>query len=235
MASKGFVDKSFLSFHRFVHRMLANYRRILCTKLPKCRPQPLSVPSLDGISEKTLVIDMEEWLLRSNSTFPYFMLVALEGGGFLRGLCLLFLYSFIQFLNEELMLRVMVMVCFFGLKVDGFKLDRAVLPKYFLEEVALEGFEVLRRGLKEAKGVVCVSRRMPRVMVDFFLRDYMEVKEVVGREIGMKYGFFTGALMDWDDKNLVDKLEAIGGDVMAFGSSFGKDIQLQNHLFSVSI
>ncbi|KAF3332926.1 putative glycerol-3-phosphate acyltransferase 3 [Carex littledalei] len=125
---------------------------------------------------------MEEWLLKSNTTFHYFMLVALEGG--------------------DLMIRVMVMVCFCGMKVDGFRLGRAILPKYFLENVALEGFEVLRKGLKEAKGVVCVSRRMPRVMVDGFLRDYMGVKDVVGIEIGIKFGFFTGVSRDWDEQKL---------------------------------
>ncbi|XP_078149010.1 putative glycerol-3-phosphate acyltransferase 3 [Carex rostrata] len=231
MASKGFFSKSFLFFHRFLHRMLANYKRVLCTKLRKCRPQPPSLPSLDDISEKTLVIDIEEWLLKSNTTFHYFMLVALEGGGFFRGLVLLCIYPFLHFLNEELMVRVMVMVCFRGMKVDGFRLGRAILPKYFLENVALEGFEVLRKGLKEAKGVVCVSRRMPRVMVDGFLRDYMEVKEVVGIELGIRYGFFTGVSMDWDEQKLVNKLEAIGGDVMAFGSSFGMDSQQQDHPF----
>jgi glycerol-3-phosphate acyltransferase len=236
MASKDFL-KSFLFLHRFLRRKVANsklYRRTISTKLPKCPSQPASSPSFYDIANKTLVIDMDEWLLKSNSTFPYFMLVALEGGGFLRGFVLLFLYPFLQFFSEEVMLRVMVMVCFIGMKVDGFRLDRAILPKYFLENVALEGFEVLKKCLKEAKGVVCVSRRMPRVMVDGFLRDYMGVKEVVAREIGMKYGFFSGALMDWDDKKLVRKLEAIGGDVMAFGSCFAKDGLQKNHLFSVS-
>jgi glycerol-3-phosphate acyltransferase len=232
MASNDIL-KFFLFFHRWKFANSKLYRRTMSKKILTCSSQSASLPSFDDITNKTFVIDMDEWLLKSNSTFPYFMLVALEGGGFLRGFLLLFLYSFLQFFSEEVMLRVMVMVCFFGMKVDGFRLDRAILPKYFLENVALEGFEVLKKGLKEAKEVVCVSRRMPRVMVDGFLRDYMGVKEVAAREIGMKNGLFSGTLMDWDDKKLVRKLEAIGGDVMVFGSGFAKDSQQKSHLFSV--
>ncbi|KAJ1691615.1 hypothetical protein LUZ63_015770 [Rhynchospora breviuscula] len=234
MASKGFFTKSFLLYHRILHRNLSIgklYRRTMSANLPRYPSQSTSPPSFDDISNKTLVIDMDEWLLKSHSTFPYFMLVALEGGGYLRGLLLLFSYLFLySFASEELMLKVMVMFSFCGMKVDGFRLDRAVLPKYFLDNVGLEGFEVLKKGLKEAKGVVCVSRRVPRVMVDGFLRDYMGVKDIMGREIGMKYGFFSGVLMDWNEDKLAQKLEGVGGDVMAFGSCFGK--YSQQHPFT---
>lgn len=235
MAPKKFFSKSFLLFHPILYRRLMSgrlYRRSLSAKFPKFPPQPLSPPELDDISDKTLVIDMESWLLKSNSTFSFFMLVAMEGGSYLRGLLLLILYPFLLALDEGLRLRVMVMVCFFGMKVDWFKLDRAVLPKYFLENVTLEGFEVLRKGLEEAKAVVCVSRMMPRVMVDAFLKEYMGVKEVVGREIGVKYGYFSGVLMDLDEQELGKKLETIGGDVLEFGSSFGERVQQKNHPLS---
>ncbi|KAJ3694051.1 hypothetical protein LUZ60_009531 [Juncus effusus] len=244
MAQRSFFFKLFLSFYRFLYRKLSNgksYKRTASTKLPKCPPQYPSWLLFDNLSDKTLVIDIEGWLLKSNSTFNYFMLVALEGGGFLRGFLLLCLYPVLHFLSQELMLRVMIMICFFGLRVDGFKLDRAILPKYFLENVGLEGFEVLKKGLKEAKGVVCVSRVMPRIMVEAFMREYMGVEKVVGREIGVFWGYFNGVLMDWNENEFLGMLQPKGSvedylndDILGFGSSsFGKARQQKDHIFSL--
>ena len=55
-----------------------------------------SLTKLDDqvLQNKTLVFNVEETLLKSFSMFPYFMLVAFEGGGPLRALILLFLYPF---------------------------------------------------------------------------------------------------------------------------------------------
>ena len=63
--------------------------------------RPKTCPTLSDLSTKTLVFDVEGGLLRSFFAFPYFMLVALEAGGFLRGLLLLLLYSLVRCLDEE--------------------------------------------------------------------------------------------------------------------------------------
>jgi glycerol-3-phosphate acyltransferase len=61
---------------------------------------------------------VEGWLLMLPlSTFPYFMLVAVEAGSFLRGLLLLLIYPMILrclcLLGGDLYLKIMVMVsCF---------------------------------------------------------------------------------------------------------------------------
>ncbi|KAL5996122.1 hypothetical protein ACLOJK_026195 [Asimina triloba] len=60
---------------------------------------------------------------------------------------------------------------------------RAVLPKYFLEDVGLEGYEVLKRGGRR----VGVSE-LPRVMVERFLKDYMGVEVVLGRDLKVVCG-----------------------------------------------
>ncbi|URE02320.1 glycerol-3-phosphate acyltransferase [Musa troglodytarum] len=148
-------------------------------------------PSLEDLASQTVVCDVEGALLRTSSTFPYFMLVALEAGGFLRGLLLLLLHPLISCLGHEVGIRIMVMVCFFGLRKEDFRVGRAALPKFFLEQVGLEGFEVLRRGGRR----VCVSS-MPTVMVEGFLKEYLDVEVVLGRELKLLGGYYTGLMED---------------------------------------
>ncbi|KAL5999561.1 hypothetical protein ACLOJK_037846 [Asimina triloba] len=71
----------------------------------------------------------------------------------------------------------------FGYWKEGLMVGRAVLPKYFLEDVGLEGYEVLKRGGRR----VGVSE-LPRVMVEGFLKDYMGVEVVLGRDLKVVCG-----------------------------------------------
>ncbi|XP_008806743.1 probable glycerol-3-phosphate acyltransferase 3 [Phoenix dactylifera] len=177
-------------------------------------------PSEDKLaSGQVLICDVEGGLLRSSSTFPYFMLVALEGGGFLRGFLLLLLYPLVCLLSHEVGLRLTVMGAFCGLRKDGFRVGRAVLPKFLLEDVGLEGFKVLRRGGKR----VCVSS-MPRVMVEAFLKEYMEVEVVLGRELKEFGGYYTGLMEEenkiWEGMSLKE-LFGGEGEMKAGVSGFG--------------
>ncbi|KAG1371383.1 putative glycerol-3-phosphate acyltransferase 3 [Cocos nucifera] len=167
MASKAF-SKSLLSFHRFLRRRLYNPLFLHRRNTPHgSHPKLQKSLPVEQLSDRTLVFDVEGGLLRSSSTFPYFMLVALEAGGFLRGLLLLLLYPLLCCFGHEVGLGVMATVCFFGIRKEGLRVGRAVLPKFFLEDLGLEGFEVLRR----ARRRVCYTR-MPRVMVEGFLKEY---------------------------------------------------------------
>lgn len=204
MASKAFT-KSLLSFYRLIRRRRRN-AHASHAKLHK-------YPSSDRLSGKTLVFDVEGGLLRSPSLFPYFMLVALEAGGLLRGLVLLLLYPFLCCMSQGIALKAMVAVCFLGLKKDAFRVGRAVLPKFFMEDVGLEGFELMRSGKKR----VCVSR-MPRVMVEGFLKDYLEVEVVLGRELKDFCGFYTGFMKEEEKKLGFQLLQGVDGDVLGFGS-----------------
>ncbi|PWA69757.1 phospholipid/glycerol acyltransferase [Artemisia annua] len=139
----------------------------------------------------TIVFDVEGGLLRSSSLFPYFMLVAFEGGGVLRGLVLFLCYPLVCSLRKELGLKIMVFICFFGIKKDNFRIGRSVLPKLFLEDIGLEGFEVVMRcgrkvGLSE----------LPSVMVEGFLKDYLGVDCVIGRDLKVVFGYFVGLMDD---------------------------------------
>ncbi|KAK1281158.1 putative glycerol-3-phosphate acyltransferase 3 [Acorus gramineus] len=167
------------------------------------------------LPDRTVVFDVEGTLLRSTNTFHYFMLVALEGGALFRVLLLLLLYPLICFVNEEVGVRVMVMVTFFGMRRSGFRFGRSVLPKHFLDDVGLEGFEVLR----EAKGRVGVSC-LPEEMVEGFLREYMEVEVVVCRRLKVVGGFYVGLMEGDHGRGRGLGLSGVGlGDVAWVGSS----------------
>ncbi|KAJ3703811.1 hypothetical protein LUZ61_007516 [Rhynchospora tenuis] len=184
MCSKAFY-RSFLFFYKLLLRRL-KFAHGTNLKLQKC-------PSLDSLRTSCtgdhLFFDLEGGLLRCTTTFPYFMLVALEAGSFLRGLALFLLYPLICCLSHDMGIRVMTMVAFCGVRVKGFRLGRAVLPKHFLEDVGLEAFEVLGK----FKTRICFSG-MPRVMVEGFLKEYLGVEVVVGREIREFGGYFTGLI-----------------------------------------
>jgi glycerol-3-phosphate acyltransferase len=192
MCSKAFY-RSILFFYRILLRRL-RFTHGTNLKLQKR-------PSLDSLgaagATQNLVFDLEGGLLRSTDTFPYFMLVSLEAGSFLRGLFLLLLYPLIWCLSHDTALRVMTMIAFCGVRVKGFRLGRAVLPKHFFEDVGLEAFEVLSK----FETRICFSG-MPRVMVEGFLKEYLGVEVVLGREIGVFGGYFTG-LMEGQGNKLV--------------------------------
>ncbi|GLT43099.1 hypothetical protein SLA2020_170710 [Shorea laevis] len=141
------------------------------------------------LSEKTLIFSVEGALLKSSSLFPYFFLVAFEAGGVLRALVLLLLYPLIYLVREEIGMKIMVMVCFFGIKKERFRVGRAVLPKFFLEDVGWEPFMVFKKGGKR----IAVSN-IPQVMIESFLRDYLEIDFVVGRELKVFHGYFLGLM-----------------------------------------
>ncbi|WCJ44546.1 glycerol-3-phosphate acyltransferase 3 [Euphorbia peplus] len=103
----------------------------------------------------------------------------------------------------------MVFVSFFGIRKDGFRAGTAVLPKFFLEDVGLEGFEGIMRFEKK----IGVSNKLPRIMVEGFLKDYIGVEGVLGRELKVVYGYFVG-LMDEKESLIkiinVDPMKKIG-------------------------
>lgn len=139
------------------------------------------------LEDRVVVFHVEKSLLRSSSLFPYFMLVAFEAGSPIRSFVLLLLYPLISLFSEDFACKAMVMVCFLGLKSERFTVGKAVLPKFFLEDVGAESFEVFQR----AKKKVAVSN-LPLVMVESFLKDYLDVDLVVGRDLKVFHGYFLG-------------------------------------------
>ncbi|XP_062204571.1 probable glycerol-3-phosphate acyltransferase 3 [Phragmites australis] len=186
----------------------------------------------------TLVVDVDGALLLSRSLFPYFMLVALEAGGFLRGLVLLLLCPAISSLaalaGRDLALRAMAAVAFCGLRASWFRAGRAVLPRWLLEDVAAEALEAARRVGDPAR--VVWASAMPRVMVEPFLREYLQVPAataVAAREMKTVWGFYTG-LMEEDGETMSElRKKAVEGDDDVVGFSGGSMEFLRSPLPSV--
>ncbi|KAM7497758.1 hypothetical protein LguiA_022172 [Lonicera macranthoides] len=172
---------------------LKNYSFFLRTNNPlKSQPQPLYPPltkcTLANRTTQTLVCDINKTLLRSQSFFPYFMLVAFEAGSILRAFLLLSTYPLLFLLDHDLKLRAMIFITFCGLKVkDMESVGRAVLPKFYLEDMNLKAYEIFR-----ACGCRAVFTSVPRVMVEGFLKEYLGVDFVGGTELHTSRGYFSG-------------------------------------------
>ncbi|KAK6239513.1 hypothetical protein QUC31_004982 [Theobroma cacao] len=209
--------------HKSLHRNVSNIH----ANEGKYHKYP-SFVHRSNLSNQTLVFSVEEALLKSSSLFPYFMLVAFEAGGLLRAFILFVLYPILCLVSEEMGLKIMVLVCFFGIKKKSVRVGSAVLPKFFLEDVGLEPFEMLKKGGKK----VAVSK-IPQVMIESFLKDYLEIDFVVGRELKEFCGYFLG-VMEEKKRSKAALDEIIGSESMGFdviGIS-GLKKSLDYHFFS---
>ncbi|KAL0723829.1 hypothetical protein Bca4012_038428 [Brassica carinata] len=137
-------------------------------------------------SEHSLVCDIDGVLLRQLSSkhfhafFPYFMLVAFEGGSIIRAIFLLVSCSFLWALPQETKLKVLSFITFSGLKVkDMDSVSRSVLPKFFLENLNLQVYDVWARTTYSK--VVFTS--LPQVMVKRFLREHLNADDVIGTKL----------------------------------------------------
>jgi glycerol-3-phosphate acyltransferase len=183
-----------------------------------------ALPPAPALQHTTLVVDVDAALLRSGGDlFPYFMLVALEAGGFLRGLVLLLLYPLLRLVGPRgaAAVRTMAAVSFCGLRAGArFRAGRAVLPKWLMEDVAAEAFDALRAAAGEGRAVAVVcATAMPRVMVEGFLREYLGVDAVVAPEMKVLWGFYTGLMEEADHKVVVAAATDEGKDVVGFAGS----------------
>ena len=141
----------------------------------------------------SMVCDFEGSLLRSPSLFPFFMLVAFEGGGLIRAFFLLLCYPFLWVLNYDNQLKLMIFVTFCGLKLKNMKnIQRTVLPKFYLEEINYHVYQVLSR----SKSRVVISRA-PTVMMEGFLKEYLKVDKVLGTELHSYEDYYTGLLSSY--------------------------------------
>ncbi|CAN7065323.1 hypothetical protein IGI04_040278 [Brassica rapa subsp. trilocularis] len=188
--------------------------------------------------DDTLVCDIDGVLLRQLSSkhfhafFPYFMLVAFEGGSIIRAIILLISCSFLWALPQETKLKVLTFITFSGLKVkDMDNVSRSVLPKFFLESLNLQVYNVWSR--TEYSKVVFTT--LPQVMVGRFLREHLNADDVIGTKLqeievmGRKVytGLTSGSLVkhraakDYFDNNNKKK------PVLGIGSSSS----VQDHTF----
>lgn len=181
------------SCHRAA-RKVRSYGTFFLTRPNPNSPKPfpnISKFPIQGRSDSTFVCDIHCTLLRSQSLFPYFMLVAFEAGGFLRAILLLLLSPVLSVLSRDLEIRAMIFVTFCGLSVKGMdSVSRAVLPKFYLEDLNRQAYEVFA----SVSGGKFVFTTLPRIMVECFLKEYLHVDDVVGTELHRKGDRYTGLL-----------------------------------------
>ncbi|KAM7269462.1 hypothetical protein ACFE04_024959 [Oxalis oulophora] len=140
----------------------------------------------------TVVANMDGGLLISQASFPYFALVAFEIGGMFRLLFLLLslpvstlLY---YFHSESSCIQVLTFATFVGAKVSDIEsAARAVLLKFYASDIHPETWRVF-----SSCGRRCVVTANPRIMVEAFLEEFLEVDMVLGCEIGSYKGRATG-------------------------------------------
>ncbi|KAL0006252.1 hypothetical protein SO802_013813 [Lithocarpus litseifolius] len=237
MAGKPFNMKTLFFMSKTFLRKIENHLnipgRLSSAHTPHLKFQKYSYLAhrSEELQNQTLLFHVEGALLKSSSLFSYFMLVAFEAGWLLRALILLLLYPLVSFLClvcGEAGLKIMVFVCFVGIKRDRFVIGRSVLPKFFLEDVGYECFDVVMRCGKKV-GVT----NLPEVMVDCFLRDYMGVEAVVGRELKVFCGYYLGLMEEKKSAKVVLKEifeeEKEGAHVIGIGCF---NVSFDHQLFS---
>lgn len=169
-----------------------------------------------GRGKDTVVADLDGTLLRGRSSFPYFALIAFEVGGVFRLLFLLLcsplagiLYYFV---SESAGIQVCIFATFAGMKVSDIEsVARAVLPKFYSTDLHPESYRVF-----SACGKRCVLTANPRIMVESFLKGFLETDLVLGTEIETYKGRATGFVLKPGvlvGKNKANALREAFGDV----------------------
>nr|VDC58098.1 unnamed protein product [Brassica rapa] len=146
---------------------------------------PITECGAGGGEHGSIAADLDGTLLLSRSSFPYFMLVAVEAGSLFRGLILLLSLPMVIFsyllVSESLGIQILIFISFAGLKVRDIELvSRAVLPRFYAADVRKDSFEVFDK----CKRKVVVTAN-PTVMVEAFVKDYLGADKVLGTEIAV--------------------------------------------------
>lgn len=142
---------------------------------------------------ETVASELEGTLLKDPDPFSYFMLVAFEASGLIRFAFLLMVWPIIRFLEmigtEEAGLKLMIFVAVCGVPESEIEsVARAVLPKFYMDDLDMEAWKVF--SLYDRRVVVT---KMPRVMVERFVKEHLRADEVIGSELVVsRFGFATG-------------------------------------------
>ncbi|MQL78760.1 hypothetical protein Taro_011203 [Colocasia esculenta] len=137
-----------------------------------------------GRSEHAVAADLDGTLLVSRSSFPYFMLVAVEAGGILRGVLLLLASPLVLFLyrlvSEAAGIQLLIFVSLAGLRLSDIELAaRTVLPRFYAADVRADSWRAFR---------ACGRRRVvvtanPTVMVEPFVKGWLGGHGVLGTRL----------------------------------------------------
>ncbi|GLT75437.1 hypothetical protein SLA2020_471630 [Shorea laevis] len=145
--------------------------------------------------ESSVVSELEGTLLKDTDPFCYFMLVAFEASGLVRFALLLALWPVIR-LSEvlgygDVGLKLMIFVATVGVRESEIEsVARAVLPKFYMGDIDMDTWRVFSSYERRV-----VVTRMPRVMVEMFVKEHLRADEVVGSELVVnRFGYAIGLL-----------------------------------------
>lgn len=144
---------------------------------------------------RSVVCELEGSLLKDPNVFSYFMLIAFEASGLIRFAFLLLLWPLIRVLevcgrgDEGLKLTVFVATA--GIRFSEIEaVTRAVLPKFFFDDTNMAAWRIFSTYDRRV-----VVSKMPRVVVERFVKDHLRADDVVGAELSVnRFGFATGFL-----------------------------------------
>ncbi|KAL0452835.1 UNVERIFIED_CONTAM: Glycerol-3-phosphate acyltransferase 5 [Sesamum latifolium] len=145
--------------------------------------------------EYCVVSELEGTLLKDHDPFSYFMLIAFEASGLIRFALLLALWPVICLLEAfgrgDDGLKLMIFVATAGVPFSEIEaVARAVLPKFYLDDINMDAWRVFSSYPKRV-----VVTKMPKIMVERFVKEHLRADDVVGCELSMnRFGFATGFL-----------------------------------------
>lgn len=142
---------------------------------------------------ESVVSELEGTILKDSDTFSYFMLVAFEASSLIRFGLLLILWPLIRLLGmvgmEDKALKLMIFVAVAGVpKSEIESVARAVLPKFYMDDLDMDAWKVFSSYDNRV-----VVTKMPRIMVERFVKEHLRADEIVGSELSFnRFGFATG-------------------------------------------
>lgn len=148
-----------------------------------------------GRAHHAVAADLDGTLLVSRSSFPYFMALAVEAGGILRGVLLLLLSPLVLFLyrlvSEAAGIQLLIFVSVAGLRLRDIELAaRAVLPRFYAADVRADTWRAFQAC--ERRRVVVTAN--PTVMVEPFVKGWLGGDKVLGTvlQVDPRTGRATG-------------------------------------------
>lgn len=146
---------------------------------------------------RSVVSELEGTLLKEADVFSYFMLLAFEASGLIRFALLLMFWPVIRLLQicgrGDHGLKLTVFVATAGVPFTEIEaVTRAVLPKFLFDDLNMEAWRVFSSCEYQRRVVVS---KMPKIMVERFVKDHLRADDVVGGELAVnRFGLATGFL-----------------------------------------